>query len=131
MRRSYANYTLIIFIFRFEGGGGGGVPTPGTPPLYSPLELHIVSVKDTLKDAASFKGCDDALVVGVFLRAVDLPVANSNTVWEELSPVPQKYGETSQTVSVQLSPDGKSYYFYEGSLTTDPSLITKLFNGTC
>ena len=85
-------------------------------------ELHIVSVKDTLRceDAASFKDCEDALVVGVFLTAVNTPIVD--TVWEELSPVPQKYGQI-QKMSVELSrllPDDKSYYFYEGSLTTDP-----------
>ena len=85
-------------------------------------ELHIVSVKDKLDCGASLEGSDDALVVGVFLRADDTPGPIANTVWQTLSPVPKKYLQI-QEVSVQLDrflPDDRSYYFYEGSLTTSP-----------
>ena len=85
-------------------------------------ELHIVSIKDTLscEQLATFTERDDALVIGVLLKAVNNPIAN--TVWEKLSPVPIECLSTRQ-VSIQLNqflPIGKTYYFYEGSLTTEP-----------
>ena len=83
-------------------------------------ELHIVSVKDTLSCDASFKARDDALVIGVFLKPVNTPIAK--TVWQDLYPVPRRYHETKQ-VSVQLNrflPENRAYFFYEGSLTTEP-----------
>ena len=85
-------------------------------------ELHIFSVKDTLSCAAlpSFAARDDALVIGVFLTVVNTPIAH--TIWQDLSPVPRSYHQTKQ-VSVQLNrflPNNRAYYFYEGSLTTDP-----------
>ena len=83
-------------------------------------ELHIVSVKDTLSCKASFKARDDALVIGVFLKPVNTPIVK--TVWQDLCPVPRRYHQTKQ-VSVQLNrflPDNRAYFFYEGSLTTEP-----------
>ena len=83
-------------------------------------ELHIVSVKDTLSCGASFKNRDDLLVIGVFFKVVNTPIAK--TVWRELYPVPRRYHQTKQ-VTVQLNrflPYNRAYYFYEGSLTTEP-----------
>ena len=83
-------------------------------------ELHIVSVKDNLGCGAKLNARDDALVVGVFLRAANTPIAN--TVWQNLYPVPLKYLQagTAYVQLDQLLPADRSYFFYEGSLTTDP-----------
>ena len=85
-------------------------------------ELHIVSVKDTLSCAAlaSFTARDDALVIGVFLTVVNIPV--TTTIWQDLLPVPQSYRQTEK-VSVQLDqflPINRAYFYYDGSLTTEP-----------
>ena len=82
-------------------------------------ELHIVSVKDELRCGASLNKRDDALVVGVFLRAANIPIAAQ---WNLLSPVPLKYPQTRITAAWLnfFLPADRSYYFYEGSLTTPP-----------
>ena len=86
-------------------------------------ELHIVAVKDALTcdRIATYNGRDDALVVGVFLKAGNTAVAD--TVWERLLPVPRGYNQAEMVTGVHLDrlmPNDKSYYFYEGSLTTEP-----------
>lgn len=86
-------------------------------------ELHIVSVKDALscEHVTSLEERDDVLVVGVLLKAVNTPI--TDTVWERLSPVPHLYNQTQKAsihLNLLLPKDDRAYYFYEGSLTTEP-----------
>ena len=82
-------------------------------------ELHFVTRKNIGSDTAG----DAFAVLGVFLME-DPSAAYDNTIWMKfLSILPHETAElqnVSGVVLTDLVPDDRSYYYYEGSLTTPP-----------
>ena len=82
-------------------------------------EMHFVTRKNTGNETAG----DAFAVLGVFVIE-DSSVPYNNTIWMEfLNKIPHKAAELENVSGVVLSdflPDDRSYYYYEGSLTTPP-----------
>ena len=82
-------------------------------------EMHFYTKKSTGNDTAG----NSFAVLGVLL-VEDSSVSSTNTIWMELlSNIPRYIGEVEIVREVVFSdfiPDDKSYYYYEGSLTTPP-----------
>ena len=116
MTNHIGGYTLAQFHLHWGNTTGEGSEHLLNGRRYE-AEIHFVHAR-TRPPSTGTEG-NAFSVVGVFLHAEQIPVAN--TVWEKFmnAPVGQDMNVSGITYDDFL-PTDRSYFFYEGSLTTPP-----------
>ena len=111
-------YNLVQFHFHWGMNGRLGSEHRIDGDVFSG-ELHFVTKKSTGSETAG----DSFAVLGILL-VEDSSVSSSGTIWMQLlNKIPHEVGEVETIHEVVFSdflPNDKSYYYYEGSLTTPP-----------
>ena len=117
MTNHIGDYTLAQFHLHWGNRTGEGSEHLLNGRRYE-AEIHFVHAR-TRPPSNGSEG-DAFSVVGVFLHAAQIPVAN--TIWEKFLNVPA-VGQDKYVTGKKYDdflPTNRSYFFYEGSLTTPP-----------